>query len=149
MALEDKSGQFGQGMWGESSQPTRKYSLPARPIRPKKPEAKKTEVQKGVTGLGVFGKQGFLEKRSLLGKLRNRQDFFTDSNIKMSGEQRSKFAEKLKNLLPKGKSTFNIGDVKVIDKKLKQQEFLAKNTQEKFKVRRERAALKKLFELKK
>lgn len=148
MALENKNGQFGRRMWGESQGPTRKYSLPIRPTRPRKPEVKKTEVQKGVTGPGVLGKQKFLEKKSLVEKLKNRQDFFTNPNIKMSGEQRKKFAEKLKDLLPKDKPTFNIGDVKIIDRKLKKQEDLAKDTQEKFKVKRERAALKKLFELK-
>jgi len=147
--MENKERSSGQSMWGERAQGSssfeRKYPLPSRP---KKPEVKKTETKKEVSSLGVFGKQGFLDKGFLTGKLEGRQDFYTDSNIKMGREQRKKFAEKLKEWLPKGKNTFNIGDVKIVEKKLIEEEFKVKGTPKEFEIKRERAALKKLFDLK-
>lgn len=155
--MENKEQQFGSPMWDEGMQKPstfeRKYPLPSRASRPTGPkppertEVKKVEVQKKANGLSIFGKQGYLDKSSLKGKLESRQDFFTDSNIKMDIEQRRKFAEKI-NKFVSGKTTLNLGDAKIIEKKLREEEFKVKNTPKEFKIKRERAALKKLFDLK-
>ncbi len=146
MVLENKSGQFGRKMWGEPQGPPREYSLPPKA---KKPEVKKTEVPKGTTGSSVLKKQEFFEKKSLMGILKGREDFYKDTNIQMGEAQRKKFAEKLKNLLPPNKTTFNPGDIRAIYKKLGKEQSSFRGTPEESVIKKEREALKKLFGLQK
>ena len=108
-----------------------------------KPEAKKMGSQSS-----IFGSKRFSDKSSLRKKLEGRQDFYTDSNIKMGKDQRTRFSEKLKGLLPGNKSTFNPEDFKRVDKKLAKEESLERGTSKEFEIKRERAALKKLSGLK-
>jgi len=99
----------------------------------------------GPQGLGIFGKQRFLSKSSFATKVRDNSSFFTDRDIKMSREDRKNFVGKI-DKLTSGKTTLNPGDLKMIDKKLRQEEFLARGTSKEFKIKGERKALKKMIE---
>ncbi len=123
----------------------RKYVPPSTPT---KSEVKRVDPKKDSVEKSVFGKEGYLEKRSLRGKLEGMQDLFTDPNIKMGRDQRARFSKKLEGLLPGNKTTFNPEDVKRVDKKLAQEESSVRGTPKEFEIKRQRAALKKISGLK-
>ncbi|XOB41188.1 MAG: hypothetical protein ACKKMP_01425 [Candidatus Nealsonbacteria bacterium] len=71
MVLENKSGQFGRQMWGESSGSSRKYGLPVRLKKPEtRPDIKKPGVDKG-----VWGSKGHLTRSELRQRLRSQSLF--------------------------------------------------------------------------
>jgi len=131
MALENKSGQFGQRMWGESSQPIRKYSLPTRPKRPAtKPEIKKQGIDKG-----SWGSKGHLTRSELRQKLRSQQLFKHGLKEKERIELEKKIfsQQKYGNYITKQKMTQAIKD-------LKREQF--KNPKEKWNIEKQIKTLK-------
>ena len=110
MALENKSGQFGQGMWGESSQPVRKYNLPTRPKKPEtKPEIKKQAIDKG-----AWASKSHLTRSELRQKLRNQQLFKYGLKEKERIELEKKIfpQQKYGNYITKQKLTQAMKDLK-------------------------------------
>lgn len=139
MALENRNpGQFRQtgGDMGGEPAPARKYALPKRP---EKPEAK-PEPQKPVDK-GAFGSKGYVERSRAVWGLRQRRDFYGDPGIRMTEKERMELGE----LLPKGKGTVNERDIKMLDKELQKKEYSARSTADKFKIKRQREALRKFF----